>query len=96
MAGQDFTYKKISQLPSATTIAPTDVLIINANGVTSKVTWSKLLQLINTDLTDELSALSDRITSVETNYTTLTSATADNSATISNIITAGFNLIGIE
>lgn len=95
MAGQDFTYKKISQLPNATNIAPTDVLI-NANGVTSKVTWSKLLQLINTDLTDELSALTDRITAVETNYTTLASATSDNSATISNIITAGFNLIGVE
>jgi len=96
MAGQDFTYKKISQLPSATAIAPTDVLVINANGITSKVAWSKLLSLITVDLTDELNALSTRIATLETNYATLTTATSNNSATISNIITAGFNLIGVE
>jgi len=96
MAGQAFTYKKISQLPSATTIAPNDVLVINANGITSKVTWAKLLALITIDLTDELTALSSRITTLETNYETLSTATSNNSATISNIITAGFNIIGIE
>ena len=96
MASQPFTYKKISQLPSATSINNSDVLIVNHNGKTSKITFGDLMNVINTKVVHDLSGIETRLTNVENATSTLANTVSDNTETINNIITAGFNLIGIE
>lgn len=96
MATQPFTYKKISELPSANTINDSDVIIVNHNGKTSKMTFADLMGVINTKVVHDLSRIESRLTSVENATSTLATTVNDNTGTINNIITAGFNLIGIE
>lgn len=43
MASQPFTYTKISELPSANTVNDSDVLIVNHNNKTSKITFGELM-----------------------------------------------------
>lgn len=96
MAVQVLDYKKISQLPSVTTVGDNDVLVLNHSGVTSKIKFSDLMSIINSKVTHDVSALEARITSLEGTTSTLATTVADDTATINNIITAGFNLIGID
>lgn len=96
MATQPFTYKKISELPSANTINDSDVIIVNHNGKTSKMTFADLMEVINTKVVHDLSGIESRLTNVENATSTLATTVNDNTGTINNIITAGFNLIGIE
>ena len=96
MASQPFTYKKISQLPSATTINDSDVLIVNHNDKTSKITFGDLMAVINTKVVHDLSEINTRLSNVENATSILGATVSDNTETINNIITAGFNLIGIE
>lgn len=96
MASQPFTYKKISELPSANTINDSDVLIVNHNGKTSKITFEDLMSVINAKVVHDLSGIESRLTNVENATSRLATTVSDNTGTINNIITAGFNLIGIE
>ena len=96
MASQPFTYKKISELPSANTINNSDVLIVNHNNKTSKITFEDLMSVINAKVVHDLSGIESRLTNVENATSTLATTVNDNTGTINNIITAGFNLIGIE
>ena len=96
MAVQSYTYKKISELPSVTSVIGSDLFIVNATNKTSKITWGELLALVEQELTPELTELQNKVTALETAYSSLATDVANNTATINNIITAGFNLIGIE
>ena len=96
MASQPFTYKKISQLPSANTIGDSYILVVNHNGTTSKITFEALMSVINAKVVHDLSGIETRLTNVEKATTKLATTVSDNTGTINNIITAGFNLIGIE
>lgn len=90
----DFTYKKISQLPQVTTLASTDVFIVNASGHTSKISLSDLIKIVTSNIS--LTALEDRVDALETTTTNLGTTVTAQGTTINNIITAGFNLIGVE
>ena len=96
MASQSFTYRKISELPSANTIGDSDILIVNRNGTTSKITFKDLMTAINSKVVHDLSGIETRLNTVENATSTLATTVSDNTETINNIITAGFNLIGIE
>lgn len=54
------------------------------------------MTVINTKVVHDLTGLEARLTNVENATSTLATTVSDNTATINNIITAGFNLIGIE
>lgn len=90
----EFKYKKISSLPPVTNLTDTDVFIVNANGTTSKIALSDLARIIVSSL--DLTSLESRISGVETTTSTLTTTVNEQATTIENIITAGFNLIGVE
>ena len=45
MAVQTFTYKKVSQLPSVSQLAESDVFIVNKDGETSKITLDDLITI---------------------------------------------------
>ncbi len=96
MAVQEFKYVKVSELPLATTIGDEDVVVINHAGKTSKIKFSDLLTVITQAITTETSQIKKDIDELNTKYGTLSSAVSDNTGTITNIITAGFNLIGID
>lgn len=96
MASQSFTYRKISELPSANAIGDSDILIVNHNGITSKITFKDLMAAINSKVVHDLSGIEARLSTLENATSTLATTVSDNTGTISNIITAGFNLIGIE
>lgn len=96
MASKPFTYKKISELPSANTINDSDVIIVNHIGKTSKITFEDLMKVINAKVVHDLSGLESRLTNVENATSTLAATVSDNTGTIDNIIAAGFNLIGTE
>lgn len=96
MAVQEFKYVKVSELPLATTIGDEDVVVINHAGKTSKIKFSDLLTVITQAITTETSQIKKDIDELNTKYSTLSSAVSDNTGTITNIITAGFNLIGID
>ena len=90
MATQILDYKKISELPSVQEVADNDVLVLNHNGITSKISFADLMNIINSKVTHDLSELTQNATR------TLATTVSENSATINNIITAGFSLIGID
>lgn len=96
MATQVLDYKKISELPPVTAVGDNDVLVLNHSGVTSKIKFSDLMIIINSKVTHDLSTLTARIDILETTTSNLATTVTDNSETINNIITAGFNLIGID
>lgn len=54
------------------------------------------MNIINSKVTHDLSELTQRIESVENATSTLATTVSEDNATINNIITAGFNLIGID
>ena len=103
MAAQSFQYTKISELTSTTTATDDSLLVINVGGDTKKITYGILKNLITSAISSSLTALTTRVTTLETSVTNLTTrvGTAENSitdmsGTIDNIIAAGFNLIGID
>ena len=51
---------------------------------------------INTKVVHDLSGIEARLNTVENATSALATTVSDNTETINNIITAGFNLIGIE
>ena len=85
MASQPFTYKKISELPSANTINDSDILIVNHNGKTSKITFEDLMNVINAKVIHDLSGIESRLTNVENATSTLATTVSDNTETINNI-----------
>lgn len=96
MASQILDYKKISELPSVQEVADNDVLVLNHNGVTSKISFVDLMAIINSKVTHDLSEITQRVASVESATRTLATTVSEDNETINNIITAGFNLIGID
>lgn len=93
---QDFVYTKVSELPPTTTIDGGDVLIVNHAGKTSKITFSNLMVIINDNVTHDLTDIENRLTALETNAGIISNTVNEQGQTIDNIITAGFNLIGID
>lgn len=93
---QELIFTRISELPPTTTIADDDVLVVNHLGKTSKITFANLMTIINEQVVHDLSDVLKRLTQLETTTSTLATTVSDQSETIDNIITAGFNLIGID
>lgn len=96
MAVQEFKYLKVSELPVVNTVSNEDVLVINHAGVTSKIKFSDLVGIINSQISSDIDNIESRLSIVESAVTTLGSTVSDNTGTINNIITAGFNLIGAD
>ena len=96
MAVQNFDYIKISELTAVTEVGDEDVLVINHSGKTSKIKYSVLKGLLQNDITADIEELTNRVNTLSTTMSELASTVSDNSGTINNIITAGFNLIGID
>lgn len=103
MAAQSFQYTKISELPASTTATDDSLVVINVGGNTSKMTFAILKNLITSTISASLTALTTRVGTLETNVGninttlgTVQSDITDINGTINNIITAGFNLIGID
>ena len=96
MAVQNIESTKVSELPSQTDVADTDVLIYNHNGITSKIKFSDLMTVINSKVKHDTTAINNRLSTLESNYSALSSAVSDNTGTINNIVTAAFNLIEID
>lgn len=96
MAAQNLDYTKVSELPVASAVSDTDVLIINHNGVTSKIEFSVLMEIIDSKVTHDLSAITEELNTLKGTVSTLSSTVAEQTQTINNIITAGFNLIGVD
>lgn len=96
MAVQEFKYLKVSELPIANNAGNEDVLVINHDGVTSKIKFTDLVNIINSQISSDVDSIERRLNTVEGALTTLASTVSDNTGTINNIITAGFNLIGAD
>lgn len=96
MSAQSLSFTKVSQLPAANQISNSDVIIINHNGVTSKMLYLDFKNLIQSDIDAEVDALADRVATLETTCSSLATRVSDLEATVNNIITASFNLIGID
>lgn len=96
MAIQNFSYTKVSELPLVNQISNDDVIIINHNGVTSKMTYSQFKELIQSSIDSEITALTTRVTTLENSTSSLATRVTESEGTINNIITAGFNLIGVD
>lgn len=96
MSAQSLSFTKVSQLPAASQISNSDVIIINHNGVTSKMLYLDFKNLIQSDIDAEVDALTDRVHTLETTCSTLATRVSTLEATVNNIITASFNLIGID
>lgn len=96
MSAPTFEYTKVSQLPAVTDLANSDVFIVNASGRTSKISLTNLIEIINASISQDITQLTSRVTTLEGTTSTLATTVSDNSQTINNIITAGFNLIGVD
>ena len=96
MAVQNFDYTKVSELPVASAVNDTDVLIFIHNNVTSKIEFSVLMEIIDSKVTHDLSAITEELNTLKGTVSTLSSTVAEQTQTINNIITAGFNLIGVD
>ena len=96
MAVQDFTYTKISELTESLSIDNDTVFPITIGGVTKKIKYSTLLSAISTAIGTDISALAQRVTTLEGSVSSLGSTVSDQTGTINNIITAGFNVIGMD
>ncbi len=96
MASQDLSYTKISQLIETNTINNDSVFIVNVNGVTYKIKYSTLRDAIDDTIQADVSALTTRVTTLEGTVSSLSSTVSDLAGTVNNIITAGFNLIGVD
>ncbi len=96
MASQELSYTKISQLIETNTINDNSVFVVNVNGVTKKIKFSTLRDAIDDAIEADVSALTTRVTTLETSVGQLTTTVSDLAGTVNNIITAGFNLIGVD
>lgn len=103
MASQNFQYTKISELGSSTTLTDDSVIVINVGNVTKKMTIASLKTNILSAINTAISGLTTRVGDLETAVTGLGTRmgavegdVTDLEGTVSNIITAGFNLIGID
>lgn len=96
MAIQDFTYTKISQLPESLTIDSNTVFPITIGGVTKKITYGTLLTAISAVISGDITSLTQRVATLENSVSSLGATVADHTGTIDNIITAGFNVIGMD
>lgn len=96
MAVQNFEYTKVSELPVANTVNDTDILIINHDNVTSKIEFSALMEIIDSKVTHDLSAITEDLNELKGKVSSLTTIVNEQTQTINNIITAGFNLIGVD
>ena len=96
MAVQDFTYTKISQLTESSTINNDTVFPITIDNTTKKIKYSTLLNAISAAIGTDISALAQRVTTLEGSVSSLGSTVSDHTGTINNIVTAGFNLIGMD
>lgn len=103
MAVQNLDYTKVSELPVASEVSDTDVLIINHNNVTSKIEFSVLMEIIDSKVTHDLGEIQSELTELKNSVATLTNTVStlattvnEHTQTINNIITAGFNLIGVD
>lgn len=96
MAVQDFTYTKISKLTESLSIDNDTVFPITIGGVTKKIKYSTLLSAIATAIGSDISALTQRVATLEGSVSNLGTTVSDHTGTINNIITAGFNVIGVD
>lgn len=92
---QELKYTKVSDLPLATTVDNPDVFIVNHNGKTCRITFENLMIIINNNVTHDLTQIEQRLTELENNASIVSNTVNEHSQTIDNIITAGFNLIGV-
>lgn len=96
MAVQYLDFTKISELIETQVINNDSVFVVNVNGVTHKIKYVTLLNAISAVISGDISALTQRVSALETASSTMASNISDLNGTVNNIITAGFNLIGID
>lgn len=103
MASQTLQYTKISDLAASTTLTDDSVIVINVGNVTKKMTIASLKSNILSAISGQISALTQRVSDLETatsglgtRMTTVEGDVSDLEGTVNNIITAGFNLIGVD
>lgn len=103
MASQSFQYTKISDLASSTTLTDDSVIVINVGNVTKKMTIASLKSNILSAINTAISGLTTRVGDLETAVSGLGTRMGaaegdinDLEGTVNNIITAGFNLIGVD
>ena len=103
MASQTLQYTKISDLTASTTLTDDSVIVINVGNVTKKMTIANLKSNILSAITGDITALTTRVGNLETAVTGLGTRMSaaegditDLEGTVNNIITAGFNLIGVD
>lgn len=96
MAVQDLSYTKISELIETNAINNDSVFVVNVNNVTYKIKYSTLFNAIASAISVDITALANRVTTLEGSVSSLGSTVSDLSGTVNNIITAGFNLIGLD
>ena len=96
MSAQTFQYTKVSQLPAVTDLGNTDVFIVNRSGVTSKISLANLISIITQSITADITSLTTRVSTLETATSSMATTVNEQGQTIDNIITAGFNLIGVD
>jgi hypothetical protein len=96
-------YTKISDLSTSTTLTDDSVIVINVGNVTKKMTIaalkSNILNAISqqiTQLTNSVSNLETAVSELGTRMGTAEGDITDLEVTVNNIITAGFNLIGVD
>lgn len=100
---QNFQYTKISELPTTTSIDENSQIIVNVGNQTKIISFADLQNAILSEVNLALSSLIHRVENLEgtvqqlgPRVTTAEENISNNSDTISNIITAGFNLIDNE
>lgn len=96
MAVQELSYTKISELIETNVINNDSVFVVNVNGVTKKIKYSTLFNAIKSAIDTDISALTNRVSTLESSVSSMASTVSDLSGTVNNIITAGFNLIGLD
>lgn len=96
MATQVLDFTKVSELIETQTINNDSVFIVNVNNVTYKIKYITLLNAISAVISGDVTQLAQRVTALETASTAMASDISDLNGTVNNIITAGFNLIGID
>lgn len=96
MATQVLDFTKVSELIETQVINDNSVFIVNVNNVTYKIKYITLLNAISAVVSGDVTQLAQRVTALETASTAMASDISDLNGTVSNIITAGFNLIGID
>ena len=103
MASQTLQYTKISDLSASTTLTDDSVIVINVGNVTKKMTIAAFKANVLSAIASQITALTSRVGDLETavsglgtRMTTAEGDITDLEGTVNNIITAGFNLIGVD